>query len=344
VIAATVLSVAIGPAASADPTGDAKAKAQAVLTQVQHLQAEVKKAETAYDRSLTGVAASVNASVQSDRASQQVIRASAAASDAFDNRVRSLYMSGGPLALYATLLTSGSVTDFQARAVMVDHVVAVDRSVAQANATVVAQAAQLSREADRRAHRSIRTERSVALAATKVLTLLATQQQLLDAVNAQVSHLQALDAARAALAAQAAAFSSITASRLATLQVLPPSALYLSLYHRAAATCPGLSWTVLAAIGQVESGHGRNPSTSYAGAMGPMQFLPATFASYGVDGNHDGHLDIMDPYDAIFSAAAYLCANGGGGDSTALYRAIWHYNHADWYVQWVLGLAKLYAG
>ncbi|MDQ1704540.1 MAG: hypothetical protein QOF18_906 [Frankiaceae bacterium] len=343
-IAATVLSVAIGPAASADPTGDAKAKAQAVLTQVQHLQAEVKKAETAYDRSLTGVAASVNASVQSDRASQQVIRASAAASDAFDNRVRSLYMSGGPLALYATLLTSGSVTDFQARAVMVDHVVAVDRSVAQANATVVAQAARLSREADRRAHRSIRTERSVALAATKVLTLLATQQQLLDAVNAQVSHLQALDAARAALAAQAAAFSSITASRLATLQVLPPSALYLSLYHRAAATCPGLSWTVLAAIGQVESGHGRNPSTSYAGAMGPMQFLPATFASYGVDGNHDGHLDIMDPYDAIFSAAAYLCANGGGGDSTALYRAIWHYNHADWYVQWVLGLAKLYAG
>jgi membrane-bound lytic murein transglycosylase B len=100
---------------------------------------------------------------------------------------------------------------------------------------------------------------------------------------------------------------------------------------------------VLASIGQIESGHGRNPSTSSAGAMGPMQFLPATFAHYGVDGNQDGLLDIMDPYDAIFTAASYLCANGAGNGGDALYSAIWHYNHADWYVQMVLTLAQRYA-
>ena len=48
--------------------------------------------------------------------------------------------------------------------------------------------------------------------------------------------------------------------------------------------------------------------------MGPMQFLPSTFAHYAVDGDHDGLLDIMSPGDAIFTAARYLCANGGGGE------------------------------
>ena len=98
-------------------------------------------------------------------------------------------------------------------------------------------------------------------------------------------------------------------------------------------------WTILAAIGQVESGHGRNASTSYAGAQGPMQFMPATFAAYAVDGDRDGDKDIMDPADAIFSAAHYLCANGGGHGASGLHNAIWHYNHAEWYVALVLKLA-----
>jgi membrane-bound lytic murein transglycosylase B len=100
---------------------------------------------------------------------------------------------------------------------------------------------------------------------------------------------------------------------------------------------------VLAAIGQVESGHGRDASTSYAGAMGPMQFLPSTFVTYAVDGDHDGNADIMSAPDAIYTAANYLCANGAAGGTDALYRAIWHYNHADWYVQMVLTLAQQYA-
>ena len=73
---------------------------------------------------------------------------------------------------------------------------------------------------------------------------------------------------------------------------------------------------MLAAIGQVESGHGRNTSTSSAGAMGPMQFEPATFAAYAVDGDHDGVKSIMDPADAIYTAAHYLCANVDPLDTT----------------------------
>ncbi|WP_165978364.1 lytic transglycosylase domain-containing protein [Actinomadura darangshiensis] len=118
---------------------------------------------------------------------------------------------------------------------------------------------------------------------------------------------------------------------------------YLDLYKQAATSCQGLSWTVLAAIGQVESDHGRNAGRSSAGALGPMQFLPSTWKAYGVDGDRDGKADIMNPYDAIPGAAKYLCANGAGKGGKQLYRAVWHYNHADWYVQKVLNLAKAYA-
>jgi peptidoglycan hydrolase CwlO-like protein len=342
-LGAAGLVLTLAPAALADSTDDAKAKAASVLTHVRALQARVERAERAYDHTLAAVAESVNTATLTERASEAVTAKAAKATAALNDRVRGLYMSGGPLALYATLLSSGSVSDFQNRAVLVDHVVSADRALVDANAVVVAKAARLSSVADHRAKASVQTERSVARAATTVLRLLDQQQQLLDEANAQVAHLQALDDARAALAAQNAAFGSITAARLATLHVLPASPLYFRLYHRAAATCPGLSWTVLAAIGQVESGHGRNPSTSYAGAMGPMQFLPATFASYAVDGDGDGRADIMSPYDAIFTAARYLCANGAGRGSDALYQAIWHYNHADWYVQMVLALARQYA-
>lgn len=117
---------------------------------------------------------------------------------------------------------------------------------------------------------------------------------------------------------------------------------YLDLYKQAAGTCRGLSWTVLAAIGQVESDHGRNAGPSSAGALGPMQFMPATWRVYGVDGDHDGKADIMNPFDAVPAAARYLCANGAGRGGKALYRAIFAYNHADWYVRNVLALAAAY--
>lgn len=117
---------------------------------------------------------------------------------------------------------------------------------------------------------------------------------------------------------------------------------YKDLYVLSAQYCPGLSWKVLAAIGQVESGHGRNIGPSTAGALGPMQFLPTTWAEAGVDGDGDGKADIMSPYDAVPAAALYLCRNGAARGEQGLYNAIFSYNHADWYVKKVLDLAARY--
>ncbi|HEV3400725.1 MAG TPA: lytic transglycosylase domain-containing protein, partial [Acidimicrobiales bacterium] len=122
---------------------------------------------------------------------------------------------------------------------------------------------------------------------------------------------------------------------------------YLARYQQAATTCPGLSWTVLAAIGSIESAHGRSSApgvregANFAGAMGPMQFLGPTWAAYGVDGNKDGKRDVYLPDDAVHGAANYLCASGAG-DPARLPDAIWAYNHADWYVDQVLVLALRY--
>ena len=133
------------------------------------------------------------------------------------------------------------------------------------------------------------------------------------------------------------------------IQVLRPAtityrrpATYQQLYQLSAQYCPGLSWKVLAAIGQIESGHGRNVGPSTAGARGPMQFLPATWAFAGVDGDGDGRADIMSAYDAVPAAALYLCRNGAGRGGQSLYNAIYSYNHADWYVKKVLALAERY--
>jgi membrane-bound lytic murein transglycosylase B len=120
---------------------------------------------------------------------------------------------------------------------------------------------------------------------------------------------------------------------------------YIGLFKASAAQyCPGLSWTVLAAIGQIESADGTNMGPSTAGALGPMQFMPATWAAWGIDGfGQTGAPDVMNPYDAVPSAARLLCADGAAAGGTSLSNAIFDYNHANWYVSEVLALAAQYA-
>jgi membrane-bound lytic murein transglycosylase B len=146
--------------------------------------------------------------------------------------------------------------------------------------------------------------------------------------------------------------------------------------------CP-LSWTVLGGIGRVETGHGtfRNSEPGPDGtvsprilgipldgnrgtvaisdtdggrldgdvvadrAVGPMQFIPSTWRTSGVDGNGDGVADPNNLYDAAASAAGYLCrAAGGSPPPQALGDAVFSYNHDRGYVTKVLGLAHGYAG
>jgi hypothetical protein len=139
----------------------------------------------------------------------------------------------------------------------------------------------------------------------------------------------------------------VTVSKLPVSTNVPTTGVpssYLNLYKASAAKyCPGMSWTVLAAIGEIESGNGANVGPSSAGARGPMQFMPATWAEWGIVGfGQTGPPDIMNPLDAVPSAARMLCADGAGNAAT-LRGAIFAYNHATWYVDEVLALASEYA-
>jgi membrane-bound lytic murein transglycosylase B len=118
----------------------------------------------------------------------------------------------------------------------------------------------------------------------------------------------------------------------------PSTQILQALWMGAGATY-GVPWEVLAAINKVESNFGQNMGPSSAGAVGWMQFMPATWAQWGVDANGDGVADPWNANDAVYSAARYLAASGGGSD---LHRAVYAYNHADWYVNEVLGLAQTY--
>jgi hypothetical protein len=124
-------------------------------------------------------------------------------------------------------------------------------------------------------------------------------------------------------------------------------AAYLAAYRRAARTCPRLSWALLAAVGKVESNHGRGwpprwrhtpgiarGTENFAGAAGPMQFLAGTWARWGRGG------DRWDAHDAIGGAARKLCADGvrHGQVRAALYA----YNPSRAYVARVLAQARRY--
>jgi hypothetical protein len=129
---------------------------------------------------------------------------------------------------------------------------------------------------------------------------------------------------------------------------------FLDAYRRASARFElGLDgWSYLAAIGAVESDHGRSTATgvrlgqnAHGCCAGPMQIHngfgtgAGTWGAYATDGDGDGRTDIYAPADAVFTAANYLRASGA---PTNWPTAIFAYNHASWYVDDVLGRARAY--
>ena len=114
--------------------------------------------------------------------------------------------------------------------------------------------------------------------------------------------------------------------------------------YLAAAAEYRVPWELLAGIGMAETRHGHNNHTSSAGAQGLMQFMPGTFAAYGVDGNHDGRRDIHNDADSVFSAAHYLVESGLTRGAQGVLKALWAYNHSISYRNDVLYYAWAYAG
>jgi hypothetical protein len=129
---------------------------------------------------------------------------------------------------------------------------------------------------------------------------------------------------------------------------------YLATYRAAAPRhCPGLSWTILAGIGKVESDHGRarlpgvRSGWNQAGAAGPMQFgigrgrAGNAWARFGRDDDHNGRTSVYDPGDAIPTAARYLCDAGAPRHLDA---ALYAYNPSAAYVARVKWWAARYRG
>jgi hypothetical protein len=142
------------------------------------------------------------------------------------------------------------------------------------------------------------------------------------------------------IASQAGALAAALASSAASVQALgfyriPP---FLLPIYKAAAAQYGVPWQILAAINEIETNYGSDQSVSTAGAVGWMQFMPATWLQYGVDALNAGYADPYNPVDAIFAAARYLRAAGA---QTDLHAAILAYNHSEEYASSVLLRAKL---
>jgi soluble lytic murein transglycosylase-like protein len=142
------------------------------------------------------------------------------------------------------------------------------------------------------------------------------------------------------IAAQEEALAAELAGSAASAQALSfyRIPLFLLPIYQAASVQYGVPWQILAAINEIETNYGTDQSVSTAGAVGWMQFMPATWIQYGVDALNSGYADPYNPVDAIFAAARYLRAAGAATD---LHGAILAYNHSEEYVSSVLLRAKL---
>lgn len=336
-VLASCLSLVV-PGATARSAAEVTA-AQAAAAEVDRLVDQLAVQVSAQDAARTAVALAVSTAVTADGDARAAAAAAASARARAARTVRALYTSGGPVALYSALLEARSVSDLGTSTRIAGQVLArtardrrqaqaeQDRAVSGRQDTAAAVDAQVL--AADQVVRATETVEETLAQARRVLAAAAAdarQAELLEASRRQVADAERLVAlsrgAMAALAGPAGAGG------------IPPA--YRVLYQQAAARCPGMRSTQLAAVGQVETRHGRNVGPSSAGAQGPMQFMPGTWARYGVDGDGDGVADPWNPADAIAAAATYLCVNGAGqGTAEAEAHALLRYNNAQWYVDLV---------
>jgi len=321
----------------------AREQARAAAADVDALAVRLEQQVAAEEEALRAVGAGVQASVAASAGAQDAA-ARLTAVRAYQGRtVRALYSSGGELALYATVLGSVSLEDLAARHVMARHVLRVAGDASTAAGRSLEEAHSAVRAADADLAGAAVTAADVTAATLAVEQTLTEAHARLAALDAEAGRLEAAEEARRRweqaerAAAQRRSAAAAGAARQVSAIGIPTD--YEALYQQAAATCPGMRWTMLAAVGQVETRHGAVSAVSSAGAQGPMQFMPRTWAAYGVDADGDGVADPWSPTDAVFSAARYLCANGAGvGTAEADRRALLRYNNAQWYVDLVLGV------
>ncbi len=337
-----------GPSAG-DPMGsrvaDARAAAEAAARQVDVLRAEYLSRNAQAVAAARRLSATFAELARLDGGHDRDAAALARAEASRAASIRAVYADGGRLGLLGSVLTARSPDDALWRLGTVRRIQAqVLGDEQRRTVAAAADEARSQQDAEDSARLSVQLSRALA----EMQDRLSAADQALQRAQAELDRLAA-DARRLAVAQEAA--RRLAAARAQAQQArltgapavaalpIPPD--YETAYRAAAATCPGLDWTLLAAVGQIESGHGRNNGPSTAGAIGPMQFMPATFAAYAVDGDGDGVTDAWDFHDAIPTAAAYLCASGArSGTADGVRAALFAYNHAQWYVDLVLAAQR----
>ena len=172
-------------------------------------------------------------------------------------------------------------------------------------------------------------------------SILAAAVATAGGANAQTFTVTATPAALPSYEVPNAPGSIVIPTSMSTPPAVPERRTYaqlLQLWQRAGAAY-GVPWQVLGAINRIESNFGGNMGPSSAGALGWMQFMPETWMRWGMDANGDGIASPWNPEDAVYAAARYLAAAGAHDD---LSRAIFAYNHAQWYVDDVLEQARTF--
>ncbi len=212
------LVVAVGPGATASPdVGEARRQAAALLTEVQQLRIQAANATEEYDATQARLGELVTRHQLATRQLDEARKQSTAYREATDQRVRALYMTGGELALFATVLDAESLSDISSRIFSVRSILAADRStLAHAN-DFTSEAGQIDSDLQKLAAEQTAVQARAAHAATAVQAVLARQQAALDAANSTVRAIEQQMEEEAAAAAARRGATDLAAAVQAAL-------------------------------------------------------------------------------------------------------------------------------